>query len=100
MRNLGIGVHESFGEGFDNTGTTGAISADKSDILATAVGEDMNNFFDNAGVFGLLDFVGGTGVTSGKIGSEMLESGGVAEGKIASDTAVMDRFFAVFDDTV
>lgn len=60
----------------------------------------MDDFFDDAGVFSLLNFIGGAGVACGKIGSEMLEGGGIAKSKITSNAASMDRFFAVFDDTV
>ena len=69
---FGVGVHEGFGERVDDSRATATVVADKGDVLAAAVGEDMNNLVNDAGIFGLLDFVGGTLVAVAQIGGKML----------------------------
>ena len=60
------------------------------------MGEGVDDFLHDFGVFGLLDFLGRAGVTGGEVDGEMLQGGSVSEGKITSNTAGVDRFFAVF----
>ena len=60
----------------------------------------MDKFLVDFGVFGLLDFVARAEVAGGEIDSETLQSRSETEGKIASDAARADGFFAVSDDAV
>ena len=99
-RDFSVGVKEGLSEVIDDSGAAGAVGANKGDVLAATVRKGTDNLINDFVVFGLLDVVIVAVITIGKIGGEALQSGGVAESKVAADATGMDGFFAIFDEAM
>ncbi len=98
--NFGVGIHEGFGEIVYDSGTAGAVCADKGYVLTTFMRQSINHVLDNGGVFGLLDTVFGRSGSGGKINSEALQGRRIAKGKITGNAAAVDVFFAAHDEAI
>ena len=62
---VAVGIHKELGEGIYDGGPAAAVGANKGDVLAAAVGEDVDNLADNLGVVGLLQMCASAGVAFG-----------------------------------
>lgn len=68
--------------------------------MTTAARESADDLVDDFVIFGLLNMISVAVIATGKIDGEMLQSGGVAKGEIAGDTAGVNGFFAILHKTV
>ena len=51
-----VSIHQSFGEGANDSGTARAVGANECDVLAATASKGIDNLLDDFGVVGHLKF--------------------------------------------